>query len=522
MFLSVSVFAQVSVTSVKSKNVAALVEQYLIGPNVILIEPKQAYDTVKDAAGSVISVSKMPNTFVVPIKDKNDNIISYDTIMDTLHFARFNGDTNNKSNQIGIFTNKIKNNCDIPMDTGLVITTCDVQVAKSGGSQNSSSPYYTISNMPDSVFYWAYTKYCIENEKTISSVHSVAHLSFWIKPVIDNFQFSYCFASKEYPGFVNQTFNDFFAFFFSGPYDAYGNYVEGSPAYNMQNLALVPGTQTAVMINTVNHGYNDNIATASYPELHILPTGSCKQSCGFNEWTIKLPTATTVVVADAYYKIDVAVCNIGDDSYNSGLYISKDMRRFDTVNIDTTICENVDYYIPGFDEPLTQAGSYQYIFENITGGDSLINVTLHINPTVLENHCWNLKSGDNFDFDYMNIAAPGTYSITYSTWLGCDSTVVYDVKWGNETMEVECVDSGLEDTSKDLLKIYPNPAKDMLFVEGAEYDSDVMIFDTYGRVVKEEKLKSNSIDISSLTTGTYIITITTNDSSVSRKINVQK
>ncbi|MBR1774306.1 MAG: T9SS type A sorting domain-containing protein [Bacteroidales bacterium] len=478
--LSVSAFAQVSVASVKTKKTADLVQDYLIGPNIVLVN-------------------------------------------DSAHKSTFQLQETVTSNQLGVFTNKIKNSCDMPMDTGLVITTCPIEKAKPNGSGDgySCSPKFNVSNMPDSVFYWTYTKYCIENNMTIMSVNNVGYLSFWIKPVIDNFQFSYCFASDEYPTYVEYDYNDFFGFFFSGPYDEYGNYVEGSAAYTMQNLALIPGTQTPVMINTVHSGGGKSNGPKNQ-QYHIAPTGSCKQSCGFSQWTKKLPTATTVVIADAYYKIDIAVCNISDEALQSGLFISKDMRRFDTVNIDTTICENVDYYIPGFDEPLTQAGSYQYIFENITGGDSLINVTLHVNPTVLENHCWKLKSGDNFDFDYMNIAAPGTYSITYSTWLGCDSTVVYNVEWGNETMEVECVGSGLNETTKDLLKIYPNPAKDVLFVEGAEYNSDVMIFDTYGRVVKEEKLTSNSIDISSLTTGTYIINITTGNNSVSRKLNIQK
>ena len=53
--------------------------------------------------------------------------------------------------------------------------------------------------------------------------------------------------SEEYPGFVCGTVNDIFGFFISGPNPAGGNYMN-------QNLALIPGTNLPVSINTVNNG----------------------------------------------------------------------------------------------------------------------------------------------------------------------------------------------------------------------------------------------------------------------------
>ena len=62
-------------------------------------------------------------------------------------------------------------------------------------------------------------------------------LKFDFVPNGNQVQFSYVFGSTEYNGFVNDVFNDVFAFF-----------------VNDVNSALIPGTNTPVAINTVNCG----------------------------------------------------------------------------------------------------------------------------------------------------------------------------------------------------------------------------------------------------------------------------
>lgn len=62
-------------------------------------------------------------------------------------------------------------------------------------------------------------------------------LSIEFTPTGNQITFSYVFASREYPNYVNEVYNDAFAFLVNG-----------------ENRALIPGTQTAVSINTVNCG----------------------------------------------------------------------------------------------------------------------------------------------------------------------------------------------------------------------------------------------------------------------------
>lgn len=473
-----NIYAQVSVASAKNKVVSNLVQSYLIGPNIVLV---------------------------------NDNE----------HLARFNEKTTVNSNQLGIFKNSNTTGCNIPMDTGLVITTCSYDIAGSGYG-SSSSPSSNLSSFTDStatVFQWTYTKYCIENNKTISAINDVGYLSFWIKPTIDNFQFSYCFASDEYPTYVGSNYNDFFGFYFSGPFDSVGNYIKGSPAYYMQNLALVPGTQVPVMINTVNHGGGYSSAS-SYPEYHIVPSGSCKNSCNFNQWTIKLPTATTIVIKDAYYKIDILICNISDNSFNSGLYLSKDMRRFDTINIDTAICDNDVYYYNGKGDYLSVQGKYQIVYENITGGDSIININLKVNSTFLDNYCWELLQGETIEVDDVVISVPGSYIFKYQTESGCDSTVVYNVEYGAETKEVDCIKSdtvsNLSNIQDEIIKIYPNPVSDFVYIENLPDNSILELYNINGILVK--KSNRGILNISELESGIYYMRIISSAKVITKKI----
>ena len=479
--ITTNVYSQVSVASAKNKVVSNLVSSYLIGPNITLV-------------------------------------------VDDDHPAKFNEKSTVNSNQLGIFKNSNTTGCNIPMDTGLVITTSSYDIAGGGGYGQSASPSSDFSSFSDAtanVFQWTYTKYCMEEGKTICALNDIGYLSFWIKPTIDNFQFSYCFASDEYPNYVGSSFNDFFGFYFSGPFDSVGNYIKGSPAYYMQNLALVPGTQTPVMINTVNHGggYSSS-GGSSYPEYHIVPSGSCSSSSGFNQWTVKLPTATTVVIADAYYKIDILICDISDHPLPSGLYISKDMRRFDTINIDTAICDNDVYYYNDKGDYLSKQGKYQLVYENITGGDSVINIDLKVNSTSLDNYCWELLQGETIEVDDIVVSVSGSYIFKYQTVFGCDSIVVYNVEYGSETKEVDCIKSdtasNLNYIQDEIINVYPNPTSDVVYIENLPDNSIIELYNINGILVK--KFNRGILNVSELESGVYYIKIISSDKVITKKI----
>lgn len=83
-------------------------------------------------------------------------------------------------------------------------------------------------------------------------VFDAASLTFsFVSTISQTLTFTFAFASTEYPNFVNDQFNDAFAFLLNG-----------------QNIALVPGTTDPISINTVNVGTSPggNAADATNPQ----------------------------------------------------------------------------------------------------------------------------------------------------------------------------------------------------------------------------------------------------------------
>ncbi len=118
-------------------------------------------------------------------------------------------------------------------------------------------------------------------------------------PSCDTLRINYVFGSEEYPEFVGQEFNDVFAFFVSGPG------ITGS-----ENVALIPNTNTAVSVNSVNSGSN-----AGY---YVDNTnGATIQYDGF---TTVLEGKIGVQLCETYH-LKIAVADVVDGIYESGVFI---------------------------------------------------------------------------------------------------------------------------------------------------------------------------------------------------------
>jgi gliding motility-associated-like protein len=131
-----------------------------------------------------------------------------------------------------------------------------------------------------------------------------AVLEFDFIPTGDSVKFRYCFGSEEYPEYVNAGVNDAFAFFLSGPNPAGGNYVN-------KNVALLPGTSTAVSIDNVNAGLN-----ATY---YRSNTGN-PINCEFDGLTTVLYALEKIVCGQTYH-IKIAIADGGDGVWDSGVFL---------------------------------------------------------------------------------------------------------------------------------------------------------------------------------------------------------
>ena len=87
-----------------------------------------------------------------------------------------------------------------------------------------------------------------------------------------------------------------------------------------------------------------------------------------------------------------------------------------------TICQG-DSYSFGT-QTLTTAGTYTEVFSSVNGCDSVIVLTLNVNPTYNETDAATICLGDSFMFGTQTLTASGTYTELFSSISGCDSVVV--------------------------------------------------------------------------------------------------
>lgn len=206
------------------------------------------------------------------------------------------------------------------------------------------------------------------------SVTNGVFLEFDFVPSGDTVSFNYIFGSDEYPEFSPSSFNDAFGFFLSGPGIA-GPYQNGAV-----NLAVLPGTTTAVTINNVGDASNTAYYVAND---NGLTYGNSIQYDG----TTTLLTAISQVQCGQTYHIKMAICNVGDQSYDSGVFLEANSFGSSVVQVAVTTVTGDSTVVEGcsdanfiFTRPADQLGdtliiNYTTVGSAIEGTDypGLIN-----------------------------------------------------------------------------------------------------------------------------------------------------
>jgi len=141
----------------------------------------------------------------------------------------------------------------------------------------------------------------------------------------DSLKFNYVFASNEYPNYTCTQFNDAFGFFLSGPG------ISGPFTDDAINIALIPGTEIPVAINTVNGGAPTGTGTAAtceaanpnwiedsqyFVENGLQPSGDVQ----FPGMTVNLQAVGAVQCGEEYH-IKLAIGDAIDGILDSGVFL---------------------------------------------------------------------------------------------------------------------------------------------------------------------------------------------------------
>lgn len=198
------------------------------------------------------------------------------------------------------------------LDAGVIMSTGEAMDAADAASFFSSTSYDFLPT-PDA------------DLSAISGfdVFDKAVLEFDFIPTGDTLRFRYVFGSEEYPGYTCGTVNDVFGFFLSGPG------ISGPFQNGAVNLAVVPGTNVPISINTVNQGFaspgqsatNCSDADPNWVANSVYYVdNSSGTTVAYDGFTVVM-TAWALVQCGTQYHIKLAVADGGDSVFDSGVFI---------------------------------------------------------------------------------------------------------------------------------------------------------------------------------------------------------
>jgi len=256
----------------------------------------------------------------------------------TISNATFTGN----SISAGFFKNVSGTN--INLDSGIVITTGAAQTTgvNTGMNGNESLFASTSHGAPGDAQLQAYLNSI--NPSNNFTLNDAAFLEFDFVPIGDTVRFRYVFGSEEYPTFACTSFNDIFAFFISGPG------ITGT-----KNIALIPNTNIPVAINSINGGSSSDInglcagMGPGSPFVNYFVNNQFNPQFTYGGHTTVL-IAESVVVPCQTYHLKLAIADVGDGSYDSGVLLqarSLTSSPLKIVNQNPTTAAGVPYVIEG-------------------------------------------------------------------------------------------------------------------------------------------------------------------------------
>lgn len=236
--------------------------------------------------------------------------------------------------------------CNVGIGNGIILTSGEASFAEGPNTESSSTGSWGGAGDSDLDDISGY------------DTHDACILEFDVTVTSDTLQFNYVFGSEEYTTYVNSSVNDAFGLFISGP-----------GITGLVNLALIPGTDIGISINTVN--------PLEYDEYYIDNGVGCTPSWGgCSEGTLGAPyttddyyigydgfttvlTAKSAVIPCETYHLKLAIADAGDGALDSGVFIEAGSLSSPGIVVDV--------------EP--EIEGYPYLIEGCVNGSFNVNLS---------------------------------------------------------------------------------------------------------------------------------------------------
>jgi hypothetical protein len=270
---------------------------------------------------------------------------------------------------------------------------------------------------------------------TIQDVNDQAILEFDFIATGNTLSFDYIFGSDEYLTFVDQVYNDVFAFFLAGPgitgdYSAPPGYPGGST-----NIAIIPGSNPALPITI------SSLNNVDYNQYYV-DNPAPNEDIGSNGYTVPL-LATYPLLCGETYHIKLAIADAQDGSLQSFVTL-----RAGSFNVGNNLIQPVSVNISG-----NQGGITGFPSNAILEGESCYDGFFVIAPPpcLLEPDTITLYFGGSatlgedytYDGDTTLVVYPGTYDTLYLNALVDDMAEgTNTITFGSITSTYETIDIG--------------------------------------------------------------------------------
>ena len=216
----------------------------------------------------------------------------------------------------------------------------------------------------------------------------------------------------------------------------------------------------------------------------IATPSSCKSFVAWNDGNTDNPRTVTIT----------------SDTSFTAIFESVEISNND---ITAAICEGTAYTENGFN--VSEAGVYTQNLQTINGCDSVVTLTLTVNPVYSFTIDATINQGETYHGNGFEVSEAGTYTQNLQTVNGCDSVIVLELT----------VNSSLGDVVANTIEValYPNPAENytVLEVQGLKEQTKVALFDVRGRKLREFDLSAGTesvrLDLRDLPSGVYTLMI---------------
>ena len=300
--------------------------------------------------------------------------------------------------------------------------------------------------------------------------------------------------------------NDIFALHVYSETNEMQGYVNGLGSYD--SLSVVELTAVAnvcYQFVSWNDGNTDN------PRSFTL-TKDTTFTALFEEIEFNTPISATICQGSVYTENGFNVSEAGVYTQNltsvngcdSIVTLTLTVNPIFNTELTATICEGSVYTENNFN--VSEAGVYTQNLTSVNGCDSIVTLTVSVNPVFDTTINATINTGETYAEFGFNESESGTYVQNLQTVNGCDSTITLNLT----------VNSSLYDVAElTEITFYPNPTSGIItFSKEIE---KIEVIDNIGKVVMRF-FDTNEINIETLPSGAYYLRMTIEDKTIMRKV----